>query len=265
MTTGEAAIRRWRDGEPSFKGALGRLVAATAYNTRFQVEKSTKTDVEKCLPVHPVLHEILTTWNRAGWERFTGRAPGPDDLIVPAVKGGIRENSATGKDWTDDLVRMGRPHQRHHESRATFRSLALAGGADEKDLDRLTHPSPKTASEVYTRTGIIWPRLCRPSLAIQIPHRESVYTPRMHPAGLRVVAKEGNRPDGQGEEEVLYGRRDRGIERAPGGPSRRGDRRRDPWRRSMAPRLERHSSVWKGTGKWAATAPRRGFPGESKL
>jgi len=56
MRTGEAAVRRWRDWEPKFKGELGRLVAATAYNTRFQVEKTTKTDIEKWLPVHPVLH-----------------------------------------------------------------------------------------------------------------------------------------------------------------------------------------------------------------
>ena len=45
MRTGEAAVRRWRDWEPRFKEELGRLVAATAYNTRFQVEKTTKTDV----------------------------------------------------------------------------------------------------------------------------------------------------------------------------------------------------------------------------
>jgi hypothetical protein len=95
--------------------------------------------------------------------------------------------AATRKDWTDDLVRMGRPHQRHYESRSTFRSLALAGGAYEKDLDRLTHPSPKTASEMYTRTGIIWPRWCRAVVAIDLPHRESVCPPHVPTSGLRMV------------------------------------------------------------------------------
>ena len=187
MRTGEAAVRRWRDWEPKFKGELGRLVAATAYNTRFQVEKTTKTDIEKWLPVHPVLHDLLLEWKREGWAKYTGRTPTPDDFIVPAAKGGIRGNCGSGKYWTADLVRLGMSHQRHYESRSTFRSLALAGGADEKDLDRLTHPSPKTASEMYTRTGIIWPRLCRAVLAIELPHRESVCPPHVPTSGLRMV------------------------------------------------------------------------------
>jgi hypothetical protein len=74
----------------------------------------------------------------------------------------------------------------------------MAGGADEKDLDRLTHPSPKSASEMYTRTGH-WPRLCRAVLAIQIPHWESVYNVRVQGAGLRVVANGGNPSDRRGE------------------------------------------------------------------
>lgn len=168
MRTGEAAARRWRDWEPKFKGELGRLVAATAYNTRFQVEKTTKTGIEKWIPVHPTLHEILTAWKREGWAKFMGRTPRPDDLIVPAAKGGFRGNVGSGKYWTGDLVKLGLSHQRHYESRSTFRSLALAGGADEKDLDRLTHPSPKGASEMYTRVGVIWPRLCRAVECIQI-------------------------------------------------------------------------------------------------
>ncbi len=162
-------------------------MAATAYNTRFQVEKTTKTDIEKWLPVHPVLHDLLLAWKREGWARFMGRAPGPDDLIVPAIKGGIRGNTVSGRRWAADLVRLGRAHQRHYESRSTFRSLALAGGADEKDLDRLTHPSPKSASEMYTRTGIIWPRLCRAVLAIRLPDKESVCPPHVPTTSLRMV------------------------------------------------------------------------------
>ena len=72
-----------------------------------------------------------------------GRTPGPDDLIVPGEKGGIRNNGNSWSRWTRDLDALGVPHQRHYESRSTFRSLALAGGADERDVDRLTHPSPK--------------------------------------------------------------------------------------------------------------------------
>ncbi len=212
MRTGEAAVRRWRDWEPSFKGELGRIVAATAYNTRFQMEKTTKTDIEKWLPVHPALHELLLAWKREGWARFTERTPTPDDFIVPAAKGGIRGNTGSGKYWTADLVRLGMSHQRHYESRSTFRSLALAGGADEKDLDRLTHPSPKTASDMYTRVGVIWPRLCRAVRAIEIPHRECVYNAHVQRTEIRLVANGPNPPEPQGGEGTPEWRQGRGIE-----------------------------------------------------
>ena len=118
----------------------------------------------------------------------------------------------SGQGWTSDLVRLGKTHQRHDESRATFRSLDLARGADEKDLDRLTHPSPKTASGMYTRTGIIWPRLCRAVLAMEIPHRECVYNVPVQRTGLRMVANGVNPPEPPEDDPPSKGRRDRGIE-----------------------------------------------------
>jgi hypothetical protein len=53
MRTGEAAARTWADWEPDYSEDLGRLVAKTAYNTRHHIVKSTKTRVEKWIPVHP--------------------------------------------------------------------------------------------------------------------------------------------------------------------------------------------------------------------
>ena len=107
MRTGEAAIRRWRDWEPKFKGDLGRLVAATAYSTEHRIEKATKTDIEKWLPVHPALHELLVAWKREGWPRMFGRTPGPDDLIVPGEKGGVRNNANSWTRWARDLSSLG--------------------------------------------------------------------------------------------------------------------------------------------------------------
>ena len=121
----------WPYGVVRREARLGRvslwrawLGAATAYSTEHRIEKGTKTEIEKWLPVHPALHE--------------------------------------------HLVALGVPLQRHDESRSTFRSRAMADGADERDVDRLTHPSPKGASDLYTRTGVIWPRLCRAVEAIRI-------------------------------------------------------------------------------------------------
>ena len=189
MRTGEAAVRRWRDWEPKFRGDLGRLVAATAYSTEHRMEKGTKTEIEKWLPVHPALHELLVTWKREGWPRMLGRTPGPDDLIVPGEKGGVRNNGNSWTRWSRDLVALGVNHQRHYESRSTFRSLAMAGGADERDVDRLTHPSPKGASDLYTRTGMIWPRLCRAVECIAIPGPETVVT---HPGTTVVTVGENS-------------------------------------------------------------------------
>ena len=43
----------------------------------------------------------------------------------------------------------------HYETRSTFRSLALGCGAVERDLDRITHPSPKEAGPLHSaRRGL---------------------------------------------------------------------------------------------------------------
>lgn len=69
--------------------------------------------------------------------------------------------------------------QQHYEARATFRSLALAGGADLHSVDLITHPGPKQAKDLYERRRLLWPRLCEAVACIQVA------PPR--PTGLRLV------------------------------------------------------------------------------
>lgn len=172
MRTGEAAARRWRDWievEP-----LGRLEVRTAWNTRIRTEKSTKTLVEKVVPVHPILARTLRTWKDEGWKRYVGRAPTEDDLIVPAERGGPRNASHSNKQFQDDLRTLELraldvERRTHYETRASFRSLAFAGGANRADVDLITHPSPRQASELYTRLDVIWPALCRAVACIALP------------------------------------------------------------------------------------------------
>lgn len=169
MRTGEAAARRWEDwAEESFRNDLGRLVARTAYNTRHRVVKTTKTRVEKWLPVHPALAAILKAWKGGGWERFMGREPRPEDLIVPSATGKPRNNAYTWRCFRDDLRTLGFAHQRHYETRSTFINLAEAGGALPEDVHRLTHASLGEAKDLYRRIPQQWPRLCRAVRAIQI-------------------------------------------------------------------------------------------------
>jgi len=106
MRTGEAAARTWADWEPEYCGDLGRLVCASAYNTRHRLLKTTKTKVEKWIPVHPALAELLDAWKREGWERYRGRAPTAEDLIVPASGGKPRNNSYSWRCFALDLERL---------------------------------------------------------------------------------------------------------------------------------------------------------------
>lgn len=168
MRTGEAAARTWADWEPVYRGDLGRLVAGTAYNTRHHVTKTTKTKVEKWLPVHPALAAILTAWKAEGWARFWGHEPKPEDLLVPSATGKPRNVSYSWRLFAGDLQALGIEHQRHYESRSTFINLAEGAGADPDDVARLTHASLGSAKDLYRRAPQLWPRLCAAVRCIQL-------------------------------------------------------------------------------------------------
>jgi len=176
MRTGEAAARTWADWEPQFEADLGRLTAKTAYNTRHHILKATKTRVEKWIPVHPTLAEMLEAWKREGWERYFGRAPRPEDLIVPAREGRgergwtpkPRNNSYSWRTFKQDLTTLGLEAQRHYETRATFINLAEGGGAREEAVRRITHPSIRDAKDLYSRVRLRWPAMCQAVRSIQL-------------------------------------------------------------------------------------------------
>jgi hypothetical protein len=60
----------------------------------------------------------------------------------------------------------------HYESRATFRNLARAGGANVADLDLITHPSPKAAKDLYNRTAMLWPLMCAAVRCVKVEPRD---------------------------------------------------------------------------------------------
>lgn len=177
MRTGEAAVRRWRDWKPDEK-PLGMLVGATAWSSRHRIEKATKTRSRKLCPVHPFLARALADWKARGWRRLYGRTPTPDDLIVPGVLGGPRHSAFSGKRFKDDLRAVEIDAQIHYETRSTFRSLALAAGADLAALDLITHPTPKQAAELYTRRRLLWPRMCAAVEGIRLSRQRRVRAAR---------------------------------------------------------------------------------------
>jgi integrase len=178
VRTGEAAALRWRHYDPA-KKPLGELLVALSYNTRKNRAKGTKTDAVKHIPVHPTLAAMLAEWKLSGWAAMFGRAPEPDDLIVPlppeaAARRRSREGDPfrghdySGKRWREeDLPALGEAagaqwrHRRHYDMRATFITLALEDGADRDVIEsRVTHTKKsRSAFDGYNR-GEQWARTC---------------------------------------------------------------------------------------------------------
>src|SRR4029079_12430491 len=111
----------------------------------------------------------------------SGRAPGPDDLIVPLPPGvaerrtkrkgePFRTTYYLGKCWReDDLPALGWRHRRHYDMRATFITLAIDDGADPDVLEtRVTHTrKSRSAFDGYNR-GLQWERTCAEVLKLRI-------------------------------------------------------------------------------------------------
>jgi integrase len=146
---GEAANARWQDLNRT-KKPLWRLTLESSFKSPARREKGTKTGAELNIPVHPVLQRILEDWEDHGWEAFMGRKPKPGDFIVPRDDGTQRLVSTSYKQFKVDLAAIGLDFQRPYESRATFRNLALSGGAPKYQVDLITHPKP-------TGTGLLQP------------------------------------------------------------------------------------------------------------
>lgn len=167
MRPGEVAARRWRDLDTS-TAPLWLLRVGTQFNSRSYSERRSLTNVEKIVPVHPLLAEALRAWFQGGWEAFMGRAPTPDDLVVPREQGGQRTNTHSNKRFKADMERLGlRGGRTHGDTRATFWSLARAGGASPEDIGLITRTGGAIHREGNTRLEAVWPVLCRVVMAVQ--------------------------------------------------------------------------------------------------
>ena len=80
---GEAAALKWSDYDAKAK-PLGKLVIDKSYSSKSREVKETKTDNPREMPVHPTLAKIIAAWKLEGFERYMGRKPQADDLIVPS-------------------------------------------------------------------------------------------------------------------------------------------------------------------------------------
>lgn len=103
-----------------------------------------------------------------------GRPPTPDDYLVPRQDGTPRRVDYSLDQFHGDLDRLGIPRQRQYESRATFRTLALDGGADSAQFDAITHRRLVTGPDFYRQFERGWGARRAAILAIPATAWESV-------------------------------------------------------------------------------------------
>jgi len=161
---GEAAGLRWHEVVSGVE-PLGRIVVLTSYD-----RGDTKTGAERWMPMHPVLAAMLAEWKMRGWASQQGRAPGPDDLVVPHPRptnrgprvefGGMRSDHDSYKRLRIDCAALAFRLRRFHDLRRTFITLAREDGAERDVLRLCTHGAPgQDVMELYTSFG--WAKLCR--------------------------------------------------------------------------------------------------------
>ncbi len=153
---------------------LGRLNVVRSYSSKKKRLKPTKSKKPRKVPVHPSLEPILRAWLAHGFAAYMGRAPRPDDPLIPARwwKGrrcpafGAPENfrhrpyTTMYKRFQKDLERLGLRGRRQHDDRRTFITLCREDGADKDLLHIVTHGPEGDIMDIYTETDVLWPALC---------------------------------------------------------------------------------------------------------
>lgn len=171
LRIGEGAALRWRNYDAT-REPLGCLTIARAYSTSRSQAKGTKTEAVRHVPVHPSLASLLAEWRAYGWAEMHGRAPEPDDLIVPLppdVKRTKRTGDPfrgwdyTGRRWREiDLPALGWRSRSVYDSRATFITLVLEDGADPDIIEqRVTHTKSRRSAFTGYDRGERWAETCR--------------------------------------------------------------------------------------------------------
>ncbi len=169
MRPGEMVALRWRHLDSSAE-PLGRIRVAVAWDRRQHREKAVKTERPREVPIHPTLAKVLAAWRLGGFERFVGRAPVEDDLVIPSFTGKPRNDSQLLKRLHTDLARLGLRKRRLYDARRTIISLAQGDGARGDVLRWATHGPKNDVFDAYTTMP--WPALCEAVGKLKIDLRE---------------------------------------------------------------------------------------------
>lgn len=168
LRPGQVFELRWGDYEPDFE-IMGRLSSSRSWHSVKKVVKSTKTGVDHLVPVHPVLAKVLAEWRLHGWPVRHGHRPKQADLIVPKIDGTQRDSRRSYMDFIEDLDDLGLRRRRQYDSRRTFASLALNGGASKDMVRWITHPRPADVFDLYVTPS--WKALCEAVSCIKVEQK----------------------------------------------------------------------------------------------
>jgi integrase len=182
LRPGEVGAARWRNYDAAAT-PLGRLVVAVAYSSKRDLVKGTKTQAVRHVPVHQTLAAMLAEWKLGGWPAMFGRAPGPDDLIVPLPPETVERRKRAGEPmrgdrytyrrWVDiDLPMLGWRHRAAYATKSTFITLAIEDGADAEILEqRVTHTKPRRSAFAGYDRGPHWIEACAEVAKLRLTRR----------------------------------------------------------------------------------------------
>ena len=172
---GEWSVLRWSDWQRDVI-PLSKIMVTRARGSVKRTEGLTKTKARKHCPVHPQLETTLSAWWETGWQATYGRAPALEDFIVPSQRLSAINEHVANRQFRADCVTAGLRSRNQYTARHTFVSRTQDDGADGGIVRWVTHPSPKSQFDRYSR--VPWLRLCeeisRYRLDLGMPRRTPV-------------------------------------------------------------------------------------------
>ncbi|MFW6031160.1 MAG: tyrosine-type recombinase/integrase [Myxococcota bacterium] len=180
MRFSEAAGIRWCDYYPD-REPLGHIRLTQQWHDKQRAYTALKgkrgePGPPRDIPVHPVLASMLDVWRKEGFPKYFLRPPRPEDPIVPSLRG-----PAQRRTLRNGLHRLKQDCGKlkvapiggvkstvtQHELRNTFITLAIAGGASEPWVRRISHNSSGDVLAGYTVND--WDAMCRAVECIPVP------------------------------------------------------------------------------------------------
>jgi integrase len=197
MRKGEAAGRRWRDCQEALD--LHALSVRDQYDGQ-----PLKTERPRVVPIHPELAEALTQWAEMGWPAVYGRAPRPEDFIVPNPRTllGLTDH-ASYELLFRSAVAVGVKWRGVHGCRHTFVTMARRAGCHKEDYTRITHNPKGDIVDGYT--AATWEPLCKVIRSIAFDANQQI-TPTMGNGGKIAFLSTSKKADVPTDGHVFSGR-----------------------------------------------------------